>query len=483
MTPEHLHFGGGAAETAMHPLVVVYLILAIVLILALPRGKAIVPFLVAFFTIPIGQVVVLGGLHFTALRILILAGLVRWAIPQRSSTYGKFPGGFNAVDRVVLLWSLVAEINWCLLWMNKEALTNQFGNFLDTTVGYLVVRFLIPDGEAVRRTVKALAAICAINGIAMINEKISNINVFGLWGGIPLAVTVRDEHIRAAGVMGCLYAGAFAGVLIPLFIWLWKEEKSRVAAFAGFAGATAMVITSYSSTSYLAYGGALLGLAFWPLRRRMRTIRSGLVVMLVGLHLAMKAPVWALIARIDLTGSSSGEQRYMLVDMTIRHFSDWWLLGTKEYVSWGWDSWDLCNQFVAVALTGGLLALIFYIAIFKISFGSIGTARKLVEGNQEKEWMMWCLGSSLFATLVAHFGINYMAQLIMGFFPLVVCISVASQEVRQASVQTTEEQVQQGFGLDLRTTAAQLRLGGGKRDAKYDPSPRPKERLAPWMKA
>ena len=113
-----------------------------------------------------------------------------------------------------------------------------------------------------------------------------------------------------------------------------------------------------------------MGLAFWPLRKQMRLIRWGLVCALVGLHLVMKAPVWALIARIDLTGSSSGYQRYQLVDMCIRHFSDWWLLGTPNYVKWGWDSWDLCNQFVAVALTGGLLALIFYIAIFSRSFWS-----------------------------------------------------------------------------------------------------------------
>jgi hypothetical protein len=38
----------------------------------------------------------------------------------------------------------------------------------------------------------------------------------------------------------------------------------------------------------------------------------------------------------------------------------------------------------------------------------------------------------LFATVVAHFGINYMAQLIMGFFPLVACISVATTEATQS---------------------------------------------------
>jgi hypothetical protein len=438
MPPEHLRFGGGAAETAIHPLVAIYLLIAIMLIFVLPRGKAITPFLLAFFTIPLGQVVVLGGFHFTALRILILAGLARRAFLPGSSSEGRFAGGFNGVDKVVVLWSVSAVIVFWLEFRESAAIIKGVGDLLDTLGGYLVVRFLIPDGEAMRRTIKTLALICTILGVCMINEQISHINVFGLLGGISRWVTVRDGSIRSAGTLGCIYAGAFSGVLIPLFLWLWTEGKSRIAACAGLVGATAMVITSHSSTSSLAFMGSFVGLAFWPLRNRMRLVRWGLVSMLVGLHMVMKAPVWALIARIDLTGSSSGDQRYHLVDMTIRHFSDWWLLGTPDYVNWGWDSWDLCNQFVAVALTGGLLTLVFYIAIFKRSFGAIGTARKLVNDNRGQEWLLWCLGSSLFATVMAHFGINYMAQLIMGFFPLVACICVVTFEARQPVAEEAE---------------------------------------------
>jgi hypothetical protein len=479
MVPEHLQFGGGATETTIHPLVAVYLLIAIVLILTLPRGKVIAPFLVAFFTIPIGQVVVLGGFHFTALRLLILAGLARRATFQKSSG-GKYPGGFNGVDWVVVLWSVSALVTFSLEYRQTQALVNALGTLLDTLGGYLVVRSLVPDGEAMRRTMKVLAAITVILGVCMINEKISHINVFGLVGGIPLAVTIRDGHIRSSGTLGCLYAGAFAGVLIPLFLWLWTEGKFRMAAAAGLAGATAMVVTSYSSTSWMAFLGGLLGIAFWPIRKQMRVVRWGLVSILVGLQMVMKAPVWALIARIDLTGSSSGYQRYQLVDMCIRHFSAWWLLGTKSYTSWGWDSWDLCNQFVAVALTGGLLTLIFYIAIFKRSFRAIGMTRKLVNGDHKQEWLLWCLGSALFGTVVAHFGINYMAQLIMGFFPLVVCISVATFEARQTVAVKVGGQEQPAFAP--RSVQTYVPVGAAKQETQLGFSTR-RERSVPYLKA
>lgn len=432
MAPEHLRFGGGAADTAIHPAVLVYMLVAVLLILVLPRGKAIVPFLLAFFTIPIGQVLVLGGFHFTVLRILILAGLARMAVSGKSGSVDRFPGGFNRVDQVAALWAVSAVIMFNLQYLNKDALVQSLGDTIDTLGAYMVVRFLIPDGEAVRRTIKTLAAVCLINGICMINEKISHVNVFGLLGGISAEVTVRDDKIRAAGVMGALYAGAFAGVLIPLFLWLWTGAKSRVAAVAGLFGAIAMVITSTSSTSYMALGGSLLGLAFWPLRKNMRLVRWAFASLLIALHLVMKAPVWALISRIDLTGSSSGDERFMLLDTCIRHFGDWWLIGSKYYTSWGWDMWDLVNQFVAVATTGGLLTLIFYIAIFKRSFAAIGDTRKLGILDEGQEWFQWCMGSVLFATVVASFGINYVSQLLTGFFCLLGCISITIFEARQA---------------------------------------------------
>jgi uncharacterized membrane protein YkvI len=93
--------------------------------------------------------------------------------------------------------------------------------------------------------------------------------------------------------------------------------------------------------------------------------------------------------------------------------------------------WDTCNEFVYIAVMGGLISLSCYILIFKTSFGAIGKARKRVEGNVRQERLLWCLGSALFAHLMAAFGISYMAQLLMALFPLLACISVAVFEARQ----------------------------------------------------
>jgi hypothetical protein len=461
MEPANIRFGGGAIETLLHPLVAVWMLIAAVLILTLPRKHVITPLLFTVFLVPVGQVIMVGGLHFTVLRILILVGLVRRAMSSRLSSGETLPGGFNALDRVVVLWTLSSAIVFVLEWREMQAFIAKLGELVDALGGYLVVRFLIPDGEAIRRTIKVLAVICVIQGLCMINEHISHVNVFGILGGINVGVTYRNGHIRAQGSLGNINAGVFGGVLVPLFVWLWTKGKSRAIAGAGVAGIVAMVFTCDSSTSIMAYGGSILGLGFWPLRKRMRLVRWGFALTLVALHLVMKAPVWALIARVDLTGSSSGWHRYMLVDKCIRHFNDWWLLGCKHYNDWGYLMFDMCNQFVFVAVLGGLVTLAVYIAIFSRAFAAIGTARKQVEGNRGQEWFLWCLGSTLFAHVLASFGISYQAQLLMALIPVLACISVAAFEARQtAQIVGTLDKVQ--FAAAPGAAGAFLPLGEAK---------------------
>jgi hypothetical protein len=146
----------------------------------------------------------------------------------------------------------------------------------------------------------------------------------------------------------------------------------------------------------------------------------------------------------------------MLVDNSIRHFGDWWLIGYKYYGDWGFDMWDLCNQFVAVALTGGLVTLLLFIAIYSSSFGSLGKARKHVEGDRKQEWLLWCLGSALFATVVASFGINFVVQLMICFSCLLACVTVAVCEAEQDAVRSVDEPDQEQLAFALGPIKAEL---------------------------
>jgi hypothetical protein len=272
----------------------------------------------------------------------------------------------------------------------------------------------------------------------MLNEQRTGQNVFGMFGGhrsdgLPLSVSsVRDGKIRAEGPFRIyLDAGVFGATLLPLFLWLWQERKSRSTAAVGIIASTIMAWASSSSTPLMAYAGTVVALALWGFRNQMRPIRWALVAALVALHLVMKAPVWALIARVDLTGSSSGYQRFQLIDQSIRHFGDWWLVGARDYDTWGWSLWDLTDQYVLCAIQGGLATLALFIAMIAWGFQKVGRARKLVKGDRKQEWRLWCLGAALFAYVLAFFGIGMGSQMQVAWFALFAIILASTFDAQQ----------------------------------------------------
>ena len=406
---------------------------AIALFFLLPRKYILVPLLVTWFLVPFGQVVVVDGIHFTAYRILILAGLVRLLTLRLSADPPRLTGGFNSIDWAFTLCVIFAAVAFCLTWMESQAVIKKLGSLVDGLGGYFLLRFLIQDGEDIRRVIKVLVYLDIVIAACMVSEQVFGHNIFASFGGIVSLPSIRGGDIRSQGPFAVyITAGVFGATLLPLLAWMWKSGSSKVLVAMGLLASTLIVVTSFSSTPLLAYAAGIGALCLWPVRDRMRTLRWSLIAVLVGLHLVMKAPVWALIARIDLTGASSGFHRYMLVDNFIRHFGDWWLLGAKDYNAWGIDMWDLSNQYIEYGVTGGLISLVCFIAIISRAFGKLGDARKWAFGNYEEEWFLWCLGAALLAHVVAYFGISYFDQVQAEWYLLLAVICVAATEAERS---------------------------------------------------
>jgi len=258
-------------------------------------------------------------------------------------------------------------------------------------------------------------------------EQITSRNVFGIIGGVPLITPVRDGRIRSQAFFAhSIIAGCFGATLLPLCFYLWIQAKSRIWAAIGTVAALIMTLTSASSIPVLALLGGMMAICFWPLRESMKWIRRGAVASLVLLHIVMKGPVWALIDHIDIVGGNSANHRYQLVDQFIRHFWDWWLIGTAKNGDWGYDMWDTANYYVGVGETGGLLAFIFLLAIISRGFRSVGIARAAFPDDKSQQWAYWMLGAALFSQCVAFFGISYYDQTVADWYALLVIIIVST---------------------------------------------------------
>lgn len=423
---------GGVGESHVHPVIAIAMLIAVVLICVLPRKRVIVPFLVGALLIPMDQVVVVAGLHFQMIRVLILFGWIRLLMTKATSKCELMSGGMKFGDKALVLWAIFTAIDIILLWQDSAALINQLGTLYTVFGIYFLLRFLIRSGEDLVACIKTLAYVSAFVAVVMTVEQATGHNPYAyIWPGASSGRTVmeRDGHLRA---MACfahpLLAGTFGGISLPLFFALWwKDKKSHVTAVLAGVAATVIVLAAGSSTPILAYVGGLFAICLWPLRKRMRALRWGMVIILTALHMVMQAPVWALIARIDITGSSSGYHRYQLVDQFIRRFGDWWLLGVKNNDKWGWDMWDLANQYVAVGETAGLLPFVCFMAIIVYGFKKLGQARTsaAAEGNRRAELFIWALSAALFANIVAFFGISYFDQTMVAWYALLAMIPAA----------------------------------------------------------
>ncbi len=400
--------GGGTSFTILG---LVVLLLGGILLLTLPKRGAIVALLIAVFLIPMSQRLVLAGVNLTTYRLLILLGLGRVLVRGEA---GGIQWWSHPLDRVVFFYGVAKAVTFTLLWLSVAALVNRLGYFVDDVGGYLLFRCLIRDRADIDRMLKALAALCAVFAVFMAYEFVTDHNLFFLLGNDPVSL-VRDGKVRAVASFGhAVLAGTFAATLFPIFFGylVVRDTWSFPTAFAATAATCLMVLTSSSSGPALTLIAAVAGFMAWPMRRCTYIIKWTVIGTLVSLHMVMKDPVWSLLFRVRFIGGGSGYHRYQLIDQSVKHFSEWWLLGTKNNGLWGIDMWDLANHYVACCITGGLISFVLFITIIRRGFVSLSQLRAaaVAAGDRDGEWRAWTLTVALLAHAVAYFGISYFDQ-------------------------------------------------------------------------
>lgn len=455
---------GSTTTTNVSPFVLVFVVLMSLLILFLPRKYVFVPLFFSLFFVPLGQRVVIAGLNFMMFRIMIFAALCRAVFQLLCGGKNSVRLRWNWIDKVFILWVFSSVVTFTTLYGQLDAFVNRMGLFYNAFGVYFPLRVFFQDEEDIDRTVRIFAVICVVIAVCMLSEQFTKRNFFSVFGGVPEFADNRDGNLRSQGPFAHpILAGTFGAVFVPLLLGLWwKKSRSKSIALLGGVSATVIAVASMSSTPIMALVAGVGALFLWPFRDRMRLFRWGLALTLIGLHLVMKAPVWSLIGRAGVIGGSSGYHRYFLVDQFIRRFWEWWLVGTKETASWGYDMWDTSNLYVEIGVTGGLPTLVLFLAIIVCCFKGLGRARRAVEGNPMAEWRLWAVGAALFANLVAFFGITYFDQTSLGWYALLAIISSLSAfALSQPSAQTliVEDASTPGIPVVPKPSLAVLRTG------------------------
>jgi hypothetical protein len=379
-----------------------------------------------------GQQINVLGFHFTAMRLVLLAGIIRCVVQGNIKNLT-----LNGIDWVVIGFATAQLSISTIREHDSQVFTNMLGITYDALLSYFLFRCLISNVQDAQKLFSGLTLLIVPFAGLMALESITHYNAFSAMGGQGWQEAVfREGRLRCVGSFrGPHTAGVFAATMVPLFFSVWFEDRQRIIAAIGLASAALITYCTNSSGPLTAFVFALIGLMFWPLRHDMKWVRRGIVAALVGLHLCMNAPVWFLFAKMGAILGGDGGNRSYVIDVSIRHFSEWWLLGKSNTIRWlPWagptavGELDLTDQYVGCAMTGGLLSLIFFILIFVRCFRNLGFAMTITR-PLATERFMWCLGAALFAHVMALFSVGYFDQMQYAWWGLLAIIASTTTDV------------------------------------------------------
>lgn len=391
-------------------------------LILLPRRYAVIPVIITACYITMGQRLVVFSLNFTMMRVLVLFG---WA---RLTLRHEFEIRLNAIDKAIMWWTASSIITYTLLWWTAEALVNRMGVAFNAIGMYFMFRCLVRDFEGIKTVIKALALITVPLAAAMLLEKSTARNIFAVFGGVPEFTGARDGVLRSQGSFGHpILAGTFGATLMALFVSLWYQDRGRLLAAAGLISASVITFTSGSSGPAMAYIFTWIALGAWTLRRHMREVRWFIALSVIGLHLMMKAPVWFMIARVNVFSGSTGYHRAQLIDRAVSHLGEWWLIGTQSTAHWAWHLFDITNQYILEGVEGGLITMAVFIYIIVLCFKGLGRALWTMEGRSfPLQKCVWSMGAALFAHVISFMSVSYFDQNILFWYLLLAMISTAS---------------------------------------------------------
>jgi hypothetical protein len=404
---------------------------AAVLLLILPRHLAGLPLVLAASGIAGVPLVEVGPASFTVLRILVAVGVVRLLIRSESISHG-----LADVDRYLVLWAV---------WLLGTSVFHVSGTFVfraglvwDQLGAYFLLRAFLRERDDVVRVVKALCLGLVPVALLMMVEQATGQNAFSVFGGTG-EVAIRDGVVRARGPFAHpILAGTVGATCLPMALSLWRQRRTH--AILGIAATTAMILASRSSGPVLMAAFAVGGIVLWRVRQHLATIRWLVLAAVVALHLVMKAPVYFLIARIDVIGGSQGWHRAQLIHESLRHLDEWWLVGTDYTRHWmptgiyaNEVHTDITNHFIYQGVHGGLLLVALFVAVLVAAFRAVGRFLALpVEIPVQQRHLAWVLGATLAAHVMNFTAITLFDQSIVFFYLVLAAIGVTRKHAPAA---------------------------------------------------
>jgi hypothetical protein len=413
----------------VNPFAAIFLVVTSGFIWHIPRKWVAAPLLAGTCYMTLGQGIEIGVVSLPIFRLVLLVGLARIFIKR------EYRGiHYTTNDYVIFLFS-----SWLFLasffhdGINGSGPVFIAGQILNFLLVYILFRTWIKNTSDIENTLCCISVILLPLAITMSIEHIFGKNLFAVFGGVPEDSLYRNENFRAQGSFRHpILAGTVGATSIPLFCGIF--EKHRKIATIGIISGLVMVITSSSSGPILSLLAGLFALSIWKMRSLTPIILIGMITIYMVLDLIMQKPPYYFLAKIDISGGSTGWHRAFLIEQTFKHFDEWWIFGTDQTRHWmpyqgigaSNNHTDITNYFIGFAVVGGLPALIGFILILTNSFMSVGRLQKSIFTNElSNNFIFWSIGSSIFAQTATCISVSYFDQSLLFIWFNIAVISSA----------------------------------------------------------
>ncbi len=398
-------------QTTINPLGLLILAILAVAMLVVPRRYALWPVLILACFISPAQRVVIVTLDFTFLRLLVCVGAVR--LLGRGEVRRL---RWNALDVAVIVYTVIRTVTMTMLFGTAAALINRLGGALDILGMYFLTRQLVRDWDDARDLISGAVWMSIPVAAAFIVEKLTARNYFSIFGGVHEITSEREGRLRCQGAFAHpILAGCFWASLMPMIaaMWWWRGGRGRMQAIVGMSMASIIIIACASSTPVIAAACGAFACSFFLVRRYMQFVRWCVLLGAVAAQMAMQAPIWHLLARVDVVGGSTGYYRYRLIEKAIENIDDWWWLGSANGSgAWGQGLFDVTNFYLQQALQGGFVALFAFLAVLWVAFMCVGRMWRSAKGDRATMLFAWSWGACLFVHAMSFIAVSYFGQIV-----------------------------------------------------------------------
>jgi hypothetical protein len=403
----------GMQETTLHPLAIVALVVAALTIFFASNRYAVLAFLCVACCISGAQNLNVFGTSWYMLRILTLCGIIRCICRSEWRTVR-----WSTMDSLVAAWAVAAAVVYCVQRGDTAAIIFKIGTTIDCAGVYFVFRWLLQGPEAITQAIRSLAWIAIPISVLFAYEQITHYNLFSIFGGVSSVTVMRDGKLRCQGAFAHpILAGVFWASNIPLFAGLIIAGKDKLLGIAACFASLVIILACSSSTPILGVMCAGLGFSVYAARHQMSAIRYCVCGVLFLTHMVMKAPVWHLVARVDIIGGSTGHYRFMLIDAAINHFSEWCLVGSASTSHWGKDYnhylTDITNHYILEGLRGGAITMFLFVAVIWCAYALVGLR---LRSRARDQWLVWCFGVALFVHCASFIAVSYFGQTLLLYY-------------------------------------------------------------------